>query len=156
MKNILNVSKISLKPILMGFAILSVGGVNVHHSFEKSVEASHYTSEKKKNDVLSDTVNPSNTSSFDDLDGNGGKKFSCGDCVATSWKKISSSLFSSNKENSGAEIVEESNNKENTDVEIFEEEEEDKEPDDVPNVEVNYLNNDGVTHRTPSSQTLDD
>ncbi len=45
MKNILNVNKISLKPIFMSLAILFAVGVSVPHSFEKVASASHSDSQ---------------------------------------------------------------------------------------------------------------
>ncbi len=123
MKNILNVNKISLKPIFMSLAILLALGIGFSHSslasFEKSAGALNQSSQ---------------TPNFDDLGGNSNKKLSCKECLTMPLEKISN-LFSSNKENPTP----------NTEI-IIEEEEE------VPDEEDNNLNNDGITHRTPSSQ----
>lgn len=45
MKNILNVNKISLKPIFMSLVILFTTGVSFPHSFEKVVSASYLDSQ---------------------------------------------------------------------------------------------------------------
>ncbi len=48
MKNILNLSTISLKPIFMSLAILFTAGVSFPYSFEKSADASHSSSQTPK------------------------------------------------------------------------------------------------------------
>lgn len=62
MKNILNVNKISLKPIFMSLAILFAVGVSIPHYFEKSVEASNQSSQtpkfKEEEEFSEDDENP--------------------------------------------------------------------------------------------------
>lgn len=129
MKNILNVNKISLKPIFMSLAILFTAGVSFPNHFEKVASASYSDSQTPKTD---ETIEKEDEN-FDDLDDNGGKKFSCGDCITAPLKKISN-FFSSNKENPNNEI-------------IIEEEEEVPDSDDGGSNYNSGPNNDGVLYR---------